>query len=90
MNGQYTSNDPEGHIVRLEVSFVFNLTLNSPPSLVSVMIITVNDTNATTSINNAIVNCAGEEAYPKVLHVYKGIIVLSVVILYLECLAMRI
>ena len=79
VNGQYTSNDPEGHIIRddrLGFSFMFNLTSNSPSSLVSVMTVTVNDTNTTTLINNAAVNCAGDEAYPKVLHFYKGIIVL--------------
>ena len=75
---QYTLNDPEGLILRdarLGVSFVFNLTSNSPSSLISVMIVTANDTNTTTWINNATVNYVGDEAYPKVLHVYKGIIV---------------
>ena len=72
---QYTSNDAEGFISRDDragVNFVFNLTSNSPSSLVSVMIITANETNVSTLINNATVNCAGDEAYPKVLHVHKG------------------
>ena len=78
VNGQYTTNDPEGHIIRdgrPGFSFMFNLTSNSPSSLVSVMTVTANDTNTTAAlINNATVNCAGDDAYPKVLHVYKGII----------------
>ena len=82
LTGYYISYDLEGHIIRddrLGVSFVFNLTSNSPSSLVSAMILTANDTNATTWINNATVNCAVDEAYPKVLHVNKGI---TVVIFY--------
>ena len=75
LTGQYTSDDLEGHIIRddrLGVSFVFNLTSNSPSNLVSVMTVTANDTyNASTLINNATVNC-GDEAYPKVLHVNEG------------------
>ena len=77
VTGQYTSADPEGLILRDDrsgVSFIFNLTANSPSSLVSVMTVTVtaNGINATALINNATVNCAGNEAYPKVLHVHKG------------------
>ena len=72
---RYTSNDPEGLILRddrLGVSFVFNLTSNSPSSLVSAMTVIANDTNATTLINYATVNCVGDEAYPKVLHINEG------------------
>ena len=72
VTGQYTSADSEGHIIkedRLGVNFVFNLTSNSPSSLVSVMAVTANDTNTTALIT---VNCAGDKAYPKVLHVNEG------------------
>ena len=70
---QYTSNDPEGLILRDDrpgIRFVFNLTSNSPSSLVSVMTVTVDDISATTSINNTTVTCG--DPYPKVVHVHKG------------------
>ena len=71
---QYTSVDPEGLILRDDrpgVSIMFNLTSNGSSSLVSIMTVTTSDINATALINNSTVNC-GDEAYPMVLHVHKG------------------
>ena len=73
----FTSDDPEGHILRDSkpgVRFVFNFTSNgsSSLSLVSVMSVTVDDINATALINNATVNC-GDEANRKILHIIEGL-----------------
>ena len=71
---QFTSADSEGHILRESrsgVTFVFNLTSTGSSSLVSVMNLTVDDSNATALINNATVNC-GDEANQKILHIIEG------------------
>ena len=70
---RFTSADPEGHIFRGDrsgISFVFNLISKTSSSLVSVMIVTVNDINATALINNATVNCG--ETNPIVLRIIEG------------------
>ena len=78
---RFTTDDPEGLILRDSrpgVSFEFNLTSNSnsSSSLNSVMIVTVDDINETALINNTTVGCEGDEAYPIMLHVPRGIIIL--------------
>ena len=70
----FTSADSEGRILRESrpgVTFVFNLTSNGSSSLVSVMILTVDDINATALINNATVSC-GDEANQKMLQIVEG------------------
>ena len=79
MTRRFTADDPEGLILRDSkpgVSFEFNLTSNSnsSSSLNSVMTITVDDINGTALINNATVDCEGDEAYPIMLRVPRGII----------------
>ena len=70
---QFTSTDPEGHILREDrsgIGFMFNLTSSSSSSLVSVMTVTVDDANATALINNATVNCG--ETNLEVLRIIEG------------------
>ena len=70
---QFTSTDPEGHILKEDrsgIGFMFNLTSSSSSSLVSVMTVTVDDANATALINNATVNCG--ETNLEVLRIIEG------------------
>ena len=72
---QYSSHDAEGEVFgdeRSGISFLFNLTSNGLASLVSIMIVTINNANATAVINDTTVNC-DDEAYPKVLQIRIGI-----------------
>ena len=80
---RFTADDQEGRILkdsRSGVNFEFNLTsnFNNLSSLTSVMTVTVDDINGTSLINNATVDCEGDEAYPMMLHVQKGIIIIHV------------
>ena len=72
---QYTTADQEGLILREERSglcFVFNLTSNSSPHLISVMTVTAGSISGATLINNVTVNC-GQESHPKaIVRVHKG------------------
>ena len=74
MTRLFTSADSEGHILResrFGVTFIFNHTSNGSSSLVSVMNLAVDDSNATALINNATVNC-GDEANQKMLPIVEG------------------
>ena len=74
---RFTADDQEGRILkdsRSGVNFVFNLTSNSNnlSNLTSVMTVTVDDINGTSLINNATLDCEGDEAYPIMLQVNEG------------------
>lgn len=72
---RFTGDDPEGRVLRDSrsvVKFEFNLTSNSNSSLTSVMTVTVEDINGT-SFNNATLECEGDEIYPVMIYIQKGI-----------------
>ena len=79
MTRVFASSDSQGHILiddRPGVRFVFNLTSNSPSSLVSVMTLVVEDSNATALINNATINCgsggSSDKPFSAVLHIIES------------------